>query len=569
MPNSRFDKGERTKINNAQEKSNSYASIAASVMSSKREWPILLRCVGTLSLEEKNALYDIPYHKRRLLAGNWTAATVENPLFCQHVLALRKGFTTVHDSLNRLRYKEAGGEGCSRPQRGASRGVLLLSHGQSDMDGKAVGRVLYQQTVLQWEELFSVLAGIKDHVVFGRSCGVGSVLSSVDAVFYFGPDGVLDKFNQSSLYFSFTYPMARMDEEPLIDNDKFVFETFHQVLDSSQTNDTIREGLMSKVLFVLYLTSAALAGLKYPNNETMIYETQHFLSRETSNFTKHLQSFYSDEDTVFLSVPHWSILKEQNPKLSVFGRGTSRNPSTTIELADVCPLLAVLLGIPIPQESVGRLPLSYLNMSQEEEAKALACNALQLHQLVFPPESSYRKQSISTIMDYINKKQYAQSMLFSEQMIKISQSYLHRSQQTFDRIIFSIVIISLVGWILLLITVPMIGSSSSVQIPRRSSFAILITFSTVALFEIFYVTLELDDPLIYITFMLLSLLPWILVFIRYLVLDVQPFVSEPMMSVEQLINPARSYWNGVIVVKRKLGLFANVGIMPIAEEEVE
>ncbi|XP_014286131.1 uncharacterized protein [Halyomorpha halys] len=414
-----------------------------------------------------------------------------------------------------FRYREEGARDCAWPERGAKRGVILLGYGQGDVDGRAWGRVDYQQTLVQWEELFPVLSGIKDHIIFGNSGNFDSILNSVDAVFFVGPDGVMDKFKEVNRFFSYTYPRSKLDEEPLIDNDKFVFETINQVLCSSQCNHTIQGALVSKVLFILYLTSAALVGLKYPNNDTMIYEIGDFLSKETSNIQKHLEIFYSDKDTVFLSVPHWSILNDQSSKLSVWGRGTSENISSIIELADVCPLLASLLGVSIPQQSVGRLPLSYLNMSEEEETKAFACNALQLHQLVFLPDFTYGKESISNITGFISQNRFAQTMLFSEQVIKTSQSHLHRSQKTFDKIIFYIMITSLIGWILALTTLPMFDISTYNPIPRRSLFVIVTIITTVAVCETIYFITELDDPLVHIMFMLLSFLPWILVLIRY------------------------------------------------------
>ncbi|CAO3599670.1 unnamed protein product [Absidia cylindrospora] len=132
--------------------------------------------------------------------------------------------------------------------------------------------------------------------------------------------------------------------------------------------------------------------------------------------------------------------------------------------ADIAPLMTQLIGTHYPANSVGQLPLSYLDADEYTKAEAAFANAREIlaqyemkhdekenHELFF---RSYPRLSgksnpqsyISTIQQLIDSKQYAEAEAMSRQLIELSLEGL-RYFQTYDWFFLrSVITAGFIGW---------------------------------------------------------------------------------------------------------------------------
>jgi len=135
-----------------------------------------------------------------------------------------------------------------------------------------------------------------------------------------------------------------------------------------------------------------------------------------------------------------------------------------VNQADIAPLMAAFVGIPIPVNSVGTLPHQLLSVSLEDRAKLLLMNAQQIsEQFVIKMESTKKRAFIfspfprlaaSDVIDmtrksadFIVSNQYDEAISLCTELIELSLSGL-RYYHTYHRALLSIsVTASYIGWI--------------------------------------------------------------------------------------------------------------------------
>eukprot|EP01134_Creolimax_fragrantissima_P004870 CFRG4870T1 len=167
-----------------------------------------------------------------------------------------------------------------------------------------------------------------------------------------------------------------------------------------------------------------------------------------------------------------------------------------IEQADVAPLMASLINVPFPMNSVGKLPIDFLSVSNAHKAKALYANAVQMLRVVqtaardraytslfFKPFNGYNLNSnadsgmatpIISMDDYIARidellatKQYQLALDTTDQFIAILRD-AYRYFQTYDRLFLqSLIVISYAGW-LSLVTMFIVYHYTPVCVIRRT-----------------------------------------------------------------------------------------------------
>ncbi|KAL7747757.1 Glycosyl phosphatidyl inositol anchor synthesis [Sorochytrium milnesiophthora] len=134
-----------------------------------------------------------------------------------------------------------------------------------------------------------------------------------------------------------------------------------------------------------------------------------------------------------------------------------------VRQADIAPLMASLIDVPFPLNNVGKLPLSYLNASQEYQAYAFYSNARQiLEQFVVKEEQKRRTeqfftpytplfnrtQTVASIERMLKSLQYAEAIAACDKLIDAAIDGL-RYYQTYDWLFLrSVVSSGYVGWML-------------------------------------------------------------------------------------------------------------------------
>ncbi|KAK1310423.1 hypothetical protein QJS10_CPA08g01633 [Acorus calamus] len=158
-----------------------------------------------------------------------------------------------------------------------------------------------------------------------------------------------------------------------------------------------------------------------------------------------------------------------------------------VNQADISPLMATLIGLPCPVNSVGNLPLGYIDLSKADEVEAALANTKQiLNQFL---RKSYMKQSnsmffkpfkalanyslnLDQIEDLISKKDFDSAMKHSQILRSLSLDGLHYFQ-TYDWfLLMTTVTIGYIGWMIYLILhIMQFYTSFSMNLPRKKMHA--------------------------------------------------------------------------------------------------
>ncbi|XP_062010034.1 GPI ethanolamine phosphate transferase 1 [Rosa rugosa] len=132
-----------------------------------------------------------------------------------------------------------------------------------------------------------------------------------------------------------------------------------------------------------------------------------------------------------------------------------------VNQADITPLMSTLLGLPCPVNSVGSLPLDYIDMKKTDEVEAVLANTKQvLNQFVrksqtkeatslyfkpFKPLGHY-SSLLDQIEDHISNGDYEAARKLSENLRDLALQGLHYFQ-TYDWLmLMTVIILGYIGW---------------------------------------------------------------------------------------------------------------------------
>ncbi|GLV46026.1 Phosphatidylinositol glycan anchor biosynthesis class N [Carabus blaptoides fortunei] len=263
--------------------------------------------------------------------------------------------------------------------------------------------------------------------------------------------------------------------------DKWVFDHFKQFLFSTGKEKQLSEQIRSdKVIFFLHLLGMDTAGHTHkPYSEEHIHNLL-VVDEGVKEINDLVNNFYKDNGTVFIftsdhGMTDWgshgagSKFETETPFIA-WGAGIKRsvNP-VNINQADIAPLISTLIGIPIPVNSVGILPTETLHLSMHEISSAMYANAKQIC-AQFKGKQQRTKANSFRIWYYefadlqrdklnafegaieltIHGKEYAQAIKLCRELIELSLRGLDYYQNYYQRLLLSCVVLSYVGWIVLL-----------------------------------------------------------------------------------------------------------------------
>ncbi|KAF1860089.1 hypothetical protein Lal_00027942 [Lupinus albus] len=189
-----------------------------------------------------------------------------------------------------------------------------------------------------------------------------------------------------------------------------------------------------------------------------------------------------------------------------------------VNQADIAPLMvSTLLGLPCPVNSVGSLPLDYINMSKAEEVEAS-------HSLYFKPFKplSHYSSMLGKIEDLILSTEYDAAMDLSQNLRSLALQGLHYFQ-TYDWLmLMSVITFGYVGWMLYLVlhvlqsytSLPgnIFGVEQEVQRNHRRKIYLYGCVVTVML----SLLLLLDhSPPLYHMYMIMTSFSWVQIFSEY------------------------------------------------------
>ncbi|XP_054278110.1 GPI ethanolamine phosphate transferase 1 [Macrosteles quadrilineatus] len=277
----------------------------------------------------------------------------------------------------------------------------------------------------------------------------------------------------------------------------WVFDKFEEFLKTAKNDVVLYDSLNRQgVVFFLHLLGPDVAGhankphsRQYRDNINVVDEGVKRVEQLIGDFYEH------DNKTAFVytsdhGMTDWGShgagsKAETEVPLVVWGAGVAGPlpPATSTSVsppqwglghllrkdlaqADVCPLMSVLIGVPIPVHSVGVLPLDYLSIPDHDRAAAKVQNAYQLtaqfdrkRETVesnlmswlykpFPDLPRDRERSLRRDIDLLTRDGEFDAVLKkSQELIQLSLAGLDYYHSYFQSLLLGCVTVSFLGWI--------------------------------------------------------------------------------------------------------------------------
>lgn len=293
-------------------------------------------------------------------------------------------------------------------------------------------------------------------------------LSGVTNLVYFGDDSLPMYFNSSTNWIKATYPLTWSSN--LVKESNENFNTFKNVLYKLKEKPKV-------FLIVLHGDT---------EERTMLY-----IKHRVDDIRNMVDNYYNDSTTTCL------IYYETKRILWSFGHHIAPIEGKEIEsAANLVPLISILLRVNTPYRSTPQLPLDFLN-STRDKAYGLYCNALNTLHIAqnvrqniglfkYLTKPSFLSDQVSygnfTIEHLLEEGNYMKALLLSKELLKNYISLYNSSVKVTNIFTFVFVTVTLLAWMIFLITEYLeLVSSRSFIIPSRSYVVIHIIFVLLSL----------------------------------------------------------------------------------------
>ncbi|KIW66603.1 hypothetical protein PV04_05921 [Phialophora macrospora] len=349
--------------------------------------------------------------------------------------------------------------------------------------------------------------------------------------------------------------------------DVWVFDRVKDLFKSASTNSTLDAMLREdKVVFFLHLLGLDTTGHSYrPYSKEYLHNIK-VVDHGVQEITTLIDEFYGDSETAYIftadhGMSDWGSHGDGHPDntrtpLIVWGAGVAQPRVSVggkapghedgfsfdwgldhvqrhdVDQADVAALMAYLAGVEYPVNSVGKLPLSYLAATTEQQANAFLLNTKQvlemyrvkeerkkatsLHYQPYPPFSKTNASvagRISAIESAIANNQHELAIQLSSDLFSHALQGL-RYLQTYDWLFLrALITIGYLGWIAFGITTVVDLHVLHGAVPEERSSASLVVFSSilVALYSFFIIE---RSPVTYYGYAVFPVFFWEEVFAR-------------------------------------------------------
>uniref|UniRef100_A0A8B9HZ89 GPI ethanolamine phosphate transferase 1 n=1 Tax=Astyanax mexicanus TaxID=7994 RepID=A0A8B9HZ89_ASTMX len=323
-----------------------------------------------------------------------------------------------------------------------------------------------------YEDVSAVAKGWKENPV-----EFDSVFNESRHTWCWGSPDILPMFAKGATgdhVHTYTYP-ATMEDFASTDASKldtWVFDEVKVFLNSAKQNETLLSKLHEEQnVFFLHLLGIDTNGHAHRPMSTEYLDNIGLVDAGVAEMVSVFEEFFgNDGKTAYVftadhGMTNWGSHGASHPSetltpLVAWGAGVQ-----TAQKADIAALMSSLIGVPIPLNSVGVLPLQYLNNSQHFKAENMYANAIQILEqfkvkmeqkkettlsFLFTP---YQILTDSKQMDFmrharemIQKGQFKDAINLCDLLISQAMeglSYYH----TYDRFFLgSSVVLGFVGW---------------------------------------------------------------------------------------------------------------------------
>lgn len=355
-----------------------------------------------------------------------------------------------------------------------------------------------------YEDVSAVTTGWKLNPV-----NFDSVFNRSQHTWSWGSPDILPMFEQGAVPGRVDVFMYGAEEEDFSQDathlDYWVFDHVKELFDEAHRNRTLKDALkQDQVVFFLHLLGLDTTGHSYrPYSKEYLHNLK-IVDQGVKEVTEMIDRFYNDGRTAYVftadhGMSDWGSHGDGHPNntrtpLIAWGSGVAKpeiHSGTVapghdeyssdwfldhvrrhdVSQADVAALMAYLVGIEYPANSVGELPLTYLAADISEKAEALLVNAQGILEMYRVKEEKKRASElryrpyrplgeaghtsgdrIASIRKLIDVGKYEEAIEESESLIEIGLQGL-RYLQTYDWLFLRATItIGYLGWMVYAIT---------------------------------------------------------------------------------------------------------------------
>ncbi|XXG59304.1 hypothetical protein AAC387_Pa04g1410 [Persea americana] len=305
--------------------------------------------------------------------------------------------------------------------------------------------------------------------------------------------------------------------------DQWSYDQFHSLLNKSIDNNKLKQLLLQdSLVFFLHLLGCDTNGHAHRPYSSIYLNNVKVVDHIAKSVYNLVESFFKDNHTAYIFTADHGMSDKgshgdgqpantdtplvawgagiQNPRLLVHSShsddgvrfvdqhkhdmptptewGLSSVERVDVNQADIAPLMATLLGLPCPANSVGNLPLGYVNFSEAEEVEATLANTKQIlnqflrksqikqsNSIKFKPFKLLANYSsvLDQIEDLISRRDYKSAMKQSINLRSLALEGLHYFQ-TYDwLVLMTTVTLGYIGWMVFIILHVLQSYSSLVE----------------------------------------------------------------------------------------------------------
>ncbi|KAJ9583123.1 hypothetical protein L9F63_022537, partial [Diploptera punctata] len=113
-----------------------------------------------------------------------------------------------------------------------------------------------------------------------------------------------------------------------------------------------------------------------------------------------------------------------------------------VNQADIAPLMSSLIGVPVPVNSVGKLPQDYLNVSELEMSENMFANALQMAAQFSKKREITEAGTLASLY-----KEFPREISKSEELMSLSLLGLEYYQNYYQCLLLTCITLAILGWI--------------------------------------------------------------------------------------------------------------------------
>lgn len=355
---------------------------------------------------------------------------------------------------------------------------------------------------------------------------------------------VSDVYNSDSEVFSVSAHTYMLD--------KWVFDRVKKFLADPETVEALKS--QDRLVFFLHLLGMDTSGHIHKPHSQRFTDNLKFVDHGIEEIVKLFDEKFDDDGTAFIftsdhgmtnrgshgsghehetetpflawgaGVNYWLPASEDFVTKTHVKIGGREIPRYDIQQADAAPLMATLLGVPVPTNSFGKLPYMYPNVSKVYLANAFSNNAYQLHamytklhqqsqQRTFHFSFNLHEQKIEDEIAFLDEqirlsftlKDYDDIIVKSNNMITAIYEGIDFYQMYYKNELLIALTMSMVGWILLL-SQYIAKSSVSFKVTGK-----VMTIGGSLAFIIIAFNLLQKAPLIVIGYFVLPVIVWMIV----------------------------------------------------------